>query len=430
MNKVVRIPLLVEATDINNNSLGYKDVYKLLWKIQDEVRTIKNKTIQQAWEWNNFSADYKAQNGASPKMSDVSAYKTFSGYIYDKFKSDYHLNTSNLTCEIRDAESQFKANVKDIIKGEKSILEYKKNQPLNLHDKTIKLTYEDKQFMFSLSLFNRTFAKENNIPCSLTFKAQVKSNSQGVILERCVDGIYKISASQLLYDKKKKMWCINLCYKFEVEKDESLDENKILGVDLGVAKPIMASVYGDKDRFSIDGGEVEHVRKTVEARKNSMLRQGKWCGEGRIGHGRNTRTRPLDKIGDKISRCRDTINHKYSKALIDYAVSNGCGTIQMEDLTGITKKSDSFLKNWDYFDLQTKIKYKAAEKGIKIVMIDPKHTSQRCSKCGYIHADNRTEQAKFKCQNCGFEANADYNASQNIAIRDIDKIISADMKQT
>ena len=223
---------------------------------------------------------------------------------------------------------------------------------------------------------------------------------------------------------------INLCYKFEVEKDESLDENKILGVDLGVAKPIMASVYGDKDRFSIDGGEVEHVRKTVEARKNSMLRQGKWCGEGRIGHGRNTRTRPLDKIGDKISRCRDTINHKYSKALIDYAVSNGCGTIQMEDLTGITKKSDSFLKNWDYFDLQTKIKYKAAEKGIKIVMIDPKHTSQRCSKCGYIHADNRTEQAKFKCQNCGFEANADYNASQNIAIRDIDKIISADMKQT
>ena len=428
MNKVVRIPLLVEVTDINNNPLDYKDVYKLLWKLQDEVRTIKNKTIQQAWEWNNFSADYKAQNGAYPKMSDVSAYKTFSGYIYDKFKVNYHLNTANLSYEIRDAESQFKTNVKDIIKGEKSILEYKKNQPLNLHDKTIKLSYEDKQFMFSLSLFNKGFAKENNIPCSLTFKAQVKSNSQKVILERCVDGIYKISASQLLYDKKKKMWCINLCYKFEAKKDTNLDENKILGVDLGVAKPIMASVYGDKDRFFIDGGEVEHVRNTVEARRKSMLKQGKWCGEGRIGHGYNTRVRPLENVSDKICRCRDTINHKYSKHLIDYAVENGCGTIQMENLKGITDTADRFLKSWSYFDLQTKIEYKAKEKGIKVVYIEPKYTSKRCSKCGYIHKDNRTEQAKFKCLSCGFEENADYNASQNIAIRDIDKIISANMK--
>ena len=73
---------------------------------------------------------------------------------------------------------------------------------------------------------------------------------------------------------------------------------------------------------------------------------------------------------------------------------------------------------------------KAKEQGIKVVYIKPYKTSQRCSKCGYIHPDNRLEQATFKCLKCGFETNADYNASQNIAIKDIDEIISADMKLT
>ena len=116
--------------------------------------------------------------------------------------------------------------------------------------------------------------------------------------------------------------------------------------------------------------------------------------------------------------------------LIDYAIKHGCGTIQMEDLKGVTNKANYFLKNWSYFDLKTKIEYKAKEQGIDVVYIQPYHTSQRCSKCGYIHEGNRTEQASFKCLNCGFATNADYNASQNIAIRDIDKIISASMKQS
>ena len=55
--------------------------------------------------------------------------------------------------------------------------------------------------------------------------------------------------------------------------------------------------------------------------------------------------------------------------------------------------------------------------------------TQRCSKCGFIHKDNRPTQSKFECLQRGFKENADYNASQNISIRDIDKIIeSANIK--
>ena len=101
----------------------------------------------------------------------------------------------------------------------------------------------------------------------------------------------------------------------------------------------------------------------------------------------------------------------------------------MEKLTGITSKADRFLKNWTYYDLQTKIENKANEAGINVIYIDPKYTSQRCSQCGYIHEDNRPNQANFKCLNCGFQENADYNASQNIGIKNIDKIIEKDWKK-
>lgn len=422
MVKVVRIPLISDVLD-------YKTVNKLLWKLQDQTRMIKNKTIQMAWEWNNFSSDYKKEYGAYPKEKDVLNY-TFSGYVYDKLKSDSDLNTSNLTCTIRAAEAQFKSGIKDYIKGDKSIQEYKSNQPLELHNKVINIDYVNNTFVFKLSLCNKGFANDNNIKTQIPFRAMVKSQSQKAILERLYMGDYKISASKLIYDKKKKMWCINLCYGFTKEHLPSVNKDKILGVDLGVVKPLVASVYGEHDRLVIDGGEIEHIRNKTEKRKKSLLMASKICGKGRVGHGYSTRVKPVLEIGDKISRSRDTINHKYSKALIEYAIKNGCGTIQMENLKGVTDKASRFLKNWSFYDLQMKIEYKAKEQGIDVVYVNPYYTSQRCSVCGCIHEDNRPEQAIFKCSNCGFKTNADYNASQNLAIRDIDKIISADMKQT
>ena len=55
--------------------------------------------------------------------------------------------------------------------------------------------------------------------------------------------------------------------------------------------------------------------------------------------------------------------------------------------------------------------------GITISLTNAEYTSQQCSKCGYIHKDNRKTQEKFKCIHCGYEENADLNASINIKNR-------------
>jgi putative transposase len=60
------------------------------------------------------------------------------------------------------------------------------------------------------------------------------------------------------------------------------------------------------------------------------------------------------------------------------------------------------------------IAYKAEEAGRPVIAVDPRHTSQRCSKCGHIAAENRLTQAKFECQACGYVDHADVNAAVNI----------------
>lgn len=428
MNKVVRIYLISEHKDKNGEIISYQDINKLLWELQRQTRTIKNKTIQYCWEYQNFSSDYYKEHHAYPSEKEILSY-TLDGYVNDKLKNSSDLYSVNRSSTIRNAIKEFKNAKADMIKGVKSIISYKSDQPLSLHNQSVRIEYIGGQYFANIKLVNSPYAKEHDFASTMIrFKFWIRDKSAETIIQRCLSNEYKISESEMFYDRKKNKWYINLCYSFSTSKNENLDSNKILGVDLGIACPLCASVYGDYARFTIHGGEIEKFRRTVEARKLSMLKQGKNCGEGRIGHGIKCRNKPAYNISDKIARFRDTINHKYSKALIDYALKNNCGVIQMEELTGITADADRFLKNWTYYDLQTKIKYKAEENGIKFKLIKPKYTSQRCSKCGYIDKENRKTQAHFLCLKCGFECNADYNASQNISIENIDMIIEQELK--
>lgn len=258
------------------------------------------------------------------------------------------------------------------------------------------------------------------------FSLKAHDGTQESILERVENGTYSYCQSQLVYEKK--CWYLLLSYSFTPEQKQ-LDPDRILGVDMGAVYAIYASSLGEQGTFKIPGDEVEAYAQKLEAIKKTRQKQARYCGEGRIGHGTKTRVAPVYDAENAIANFRDTINHRYSKALIDYAVKNGYGTIQMEDLSGIQESTGHSLrlKHWTYYDLQTKIEYKAKEAGIEVKKIKPAYTSQRCSKCGYIDKENRKTQEDFHCIRCGYKRNADYNASQNISIKNIDKIIEKEI---
>ena len=96
--------------------------------------------------------------------------------------------------------------------------------------------------------------------------------------------------------------------------------------------------------------------------------------------------------------------------------------IVMEDTTNINETSNSFsverrvLHRSGFAKIPKRMESKCIEKNIKFYLVNPAYNSQRCEKCGYVHYNNR-HGSKFKCLNCGYKVNADYNASVNIGIR-------------
>jgi transposase len=85
-----------------------------------------------------------------------------------------------------------------------------------------------------------------------------------------------------------------------------------------------------------------------------------------------------------------------------------------------------FLTQSQFRKLHDALAYKAERVGLPApVEVPAAYTSQTCSKCGNKAPENRPKhdsegkaiQDVFRCTTCGFEANADDNASEVIALR-------------
>lgn len=409
----------------------FSNMQKELWNIQKQTRSILNRSIQILYDWEYRNEMHHEATGEYLDVLKETGYKRIDGYVYNRLVNAYtNIAASNKNVSIQTAFKKYKDSKLNILKGDMAVPSYKKDQPIPINQKNCKISYDNGNIIFEASMFSKNYQKEHDYG-KVKFRILVCDGSQDAIITNILSGEFGIGNCQITYSRKKKKWFLFLTYKFQKDKQiEDLDPDKILGIDLGEKYAVYASVYNEPwyNSLAIDGGEVTAFAERIEARKRSMQQSAKYCNGGRKGHGTQTRIDRVYKMRNKIANFRDTKNHVYSRKVVDFALENHCGVIQMEDLSGIKESTGypKILAHWTYFDLQSKIEYKAKEHGIQVKKINPRYTSQRCSKCGCIDNANRQDQAKFKCTVCGFESNADYNASQNIAIKDIDLIISAE----
>lgn len=415
-----------------------KELYNLLSNIQYEVFLLKNKATSLAYDWQNFSFSYFERFGEYPKEKEITGVTLVSD-INRVLKQIHGKSIYSMTREtaVKEAVDKFKNDKAKIMKGEISLMRYKRDGSFPIRSRQIShLTkINSKKYTCKLALLSKEGAKEKGLKNG-QIEVELRTGKGAYeILDRIIDGEYKLCDSRITKNKNK--FYLLITYSFDSKKVQTLDPNRIMGIDLGVNIPAMLAISDNKFYRQSVGSkeEIENFRKQVEARKRSLQRQRKWCGEGSVGHGIKTRIKPLEKLSGKIARFKDTKNHNWSRYIVNEVVKNNCGVIQMEDLSGIAEKN-TFLKTWTYYDLQQKIKYKAEELGIKVIMINPYKTSQRCSHCGYIAKENRDTkkngQDVFKCTNCDFGhkfyVNSDWNAARNLSTKDIEKVIKEQLE--
>lgn len=346
-------------------------------------------------------------------------------------------NTSNVgTLHQQLVQNDWGRLKKDILSCKANIPNYKISTPYFIKNDNFKLRNHNGYFV-DIAFFNKEGLQQYGYKIGHKFEFQIDKldGNKKATINKIINGEYKQGSAQISISKKGKIELI-ISYGFEKEEIPALDNNRILGIDLGITNVATMSVYDsikdEYDYFSwktnvISGKELIAFRQKYYNLRRDLSIASKTAGKGRCGHGYKTKMKPVDKIRNRIANFADTYNHKISKYIVEFAVKNRCGIIQMEDLSGATSEvHNKMLKDWSYYDLQQKIEYKAKEQGIEIKKINPKYTSKRCNKCGCIHEDNRdckNNQAKFECKVCGHSENADVNASKNIAIPNIDKII-------
>ena len=219
----------------------------------------------------------------------------------------------------------------------------------------------------------------------------------------------RLQAVTLVLDPNGLM--ARLTLTFRIPKAEPV-EGRVLGVDLG-----MHALYKDSEGGEYRYPRVQRVRRRYAYDRRTLQEKGT-----RSAH------RRLKAMSGREERFIRDVDHCAAKRLAD---TPGIGVMAFEDLARIRRlarkgtragrRRRNMLNQWPFSQLQEFTAYKAAAKGIQVVMVDPAYTSQRCNRCGYVDKRNR-DRARFDCLRCGHSDDADHNAALNIRDRAIQSL--------
>ena len=181
----------------------------------------------------------------------------------------------------------------------------------------------------------------------------------------------------------------------------------VVGVDLGLSRPAVLSNnrFLGKRAWKANEGRVFTLKRALQQR------------------GTKSAKRHLKRIRHKQARFRRNTDHVLSRQIVQ-SVAPGA-TLVLENLKDIRKRTRMRRKtetqrrihSWSFAQLRAFIEYKAEERGCMVVAVDPRHTSQACSRCGHSARNNRRSRALFVCRACGYTLHADLNGARNIAAK-------------
>ena len=133
--------------------------------------------------------------------------------------------------------------------------------------------------------------------------------------------------------------------------------------------------------------------------------------------------RRIAKKHHHIANCRKNFNHQLSRYIADHY---DAVFLEKLDIQAMLAKGGHNLNmqilDQGWYQFKTLLKYKMEWLNKAFVEVDPAYTSQACACCGHTSRGNRPTQSQFRCLNCGFTANADYQASLNIARRGLTQL--------
>lgn len=333
----------------------------------------------------------------------------------------------NLTSKLKDSVK------KGLLEGKVSLPNYKLDSPFTIAKASMSFTHDfenyeelcehlndkDLKLYFNYGGNGKPTIARFTIDCGKTWKKRYQLMN---FLSKIYSGEYPYCGSSMQIHKKKII--LNLSIKVPKIPKE-LDENTVVGVNLGVAVPATCALNNDLYRRAYIGTYEEFAHQKVKLQEQRKRLQ-KSLRNTSGGHGREKKLKALDRLKAREKQFTETVCHKISKRIVDFALENRAKYINMENLYGYD--TDEFiLRNWCYYRLQQYTEYKAARYGIIVRKVNPCYNAQICSICGGWDKDQRLSRANFICKdpNCASHKKydtprcAEFNNARNVAMSEL-----------
>ena len=215
---------------------------------------------------------------------------------------------------------------------------------------------------------------------------------------------------------------------FPVIPDQEI--KTVTGCDLGLGKLVYLS----------DGSSIENPRFATNKKTKRLMRirQRRVSRKQKGSKNRNKAQLKVNKLHNQIQQQRESYQWNVAKRILKRADAVAVEDLQIKNMMKRCKpvKSEAgrFLPNGQsakrglnrsiadagWYALTQKLEYLAVKSGKKLYRVNPRYTSQTCSKCQHIDPASRSGE-KFICTNCGHIDDANLQAARNVKIKAIER---------
>lgn len=217
---------------------------------------------------------------------------------------------------------------------------------------------------------------------------------------------------RLVWDKAGRHYQWHLVIEDGTTADPAPGDN-VAGIDLGEIHPATSSdgsesmVFSARQLRSLAQYSNKRLSELQQKQSKKVKGSKRW---------KRIQRRKNRFLAQQQRRRRD-IEHKVSRAVVDWAVKQQVGKLAVGDVRDIAdgvalgKQTNQKISNWTHGKLRSYLAYKAAAVGIAVALINEAYTSQTCPNCGERH---KPKGRVYRCPACGFVSHRDAVGAANI----------------
>ena len=444
-----------------NNLLRFLKYNK--YQFLKEMRTIYNEDISSSFDAQAYQQVFDAYqnkfNGIQRKLKFENV--SFKGFEF--YKRDTKKNKKGDVKKVvtKHTDTPLSACLTYLARyGNENIVEYITNQ-LPTCDEKKQAFYEnilrccdkfgfDRLYKLALSKRNRTISRYAEHPIefkSLTFSGRsrktkiVDYNSHYGSLINCyisLSGIGRksfdipIKFSKEYHGKMKNYFKTNPDYEYTLTFNEKFKNvcvylckngeryipqagNNVIGIDVNCKHNLFS--LSDETTYDYDRKLVnDYCKFCLEIDKLKEDKQYK-IGKRKQQKFDTLKVKIVKSEQQLIANMCKTLQTQCVNHIVMENLNNGFGKCYVKDTDNEDINYNRKVKFLGLSSLKQEVEHIARKYDIALSTVHASYTSKMCPVCGCIEDENRPNQETFKCVECGYENNADFNAANNIKNR-------------